>query len=150
MGAAVGIGAAGASVRFIGATDSIEQANEALAIAREVDDPALLARALTACGGIAVCDAELARPYFAEALELARASADSWRLSHILVWRAYGAAVAGDPITAHAVGEEGRDPRRHDRRPVRLPWMPLLGPGCGADDAGQSGRSRRTVPRGSC
>ena len=109
MGAAVGIGAAGASVRFIGATDSIEQANEALAIAREVDDPALLARALTACGGIAVCDAELARPYFAEALELARASADSWRLSHILVWQAYGAAVAGDPITARAVGEEGRD-----------------------------------------
>ena len=60
----------------MGAPDSMEQAHEALAIAREVDDPALLVRALTACGGIAVCDAEVARPYFAEALELARASGD--------------------------------------------------------------------------
>ena len=94
---------------LLGAPDSMEQAHEALAIAREVDDPALLARALTACGGIAVRNAEVARPYFAEALELARASGDGWRLSPILVWQAYGAAVAGDPITARAVGEEGRD-----------------------------------------
>ena len=92
-----------------GAPDSMEQAQEALAIAREVDDPALLARALTACGGIAVCDPEVARPYFAEAIDLARASVTGWRLSQILVWQAYGAVVAGDPITARAVGEEGRD-----------------------------------------
>ena len=38
---------------LVGAPDSMDQAHEALAIAREVDDPALLARALTACGGIA-------------------------------------------------------------------------------------------------
>src|ERR1700736_1588815 len=36
----------------MGAPDSLEQAQQALAIAREVDDPALLARALTACGYI--------------------------------------------------------------------------------------------------
>ncbi len=36
------------------ATDSLDQAAQALAIARELDDPALLARALTACGCIAV------------------------------------------------------------------------------------------------
>ena len=35
---------------YMGATDSMEQAHQALAIAREVDDPALLLRALTACG----------------------------------------------------------------------------------------------------
>ena len=69
---------------LFGAPDSMEQAHEALAIAREVDDPALLARALTACGGIAVCDPELARPYFAEALELARASGE--RLSSSASW----------------------------------------------------------------
>jgi hypothetical protein len=32
------------------ATDNVDQAQQALALAREVDDPALLARALTACG----------------------------------------------------------------------------------------------------
>ena len=39
---------------YMGATDCVEQAQQALAIAREVDDPALVLRALTACGGIAV------------------------------------------------------------------------------------------------
>ena len=38
---------------LMGAADSLDQAQQALAIAREVDDPALLARALTACGFIA-------------------------------------------------------------------------------------------------
>ena len=38
---------------WVGAADSLDQAQQALAIAREVDDPALLARALTACGLIA-------------------------------------------------------------------------------------------------
>jgi predicted ATPase/class 3 adenylate cyclase/DNA-binding CsgD family transcriptional regulator len=37
---------------YAGATGSMEQACEALAIAREVNDPALLAWALTACGAI--------------------------------------------------------------------------------------------------
>ena len=69
---------------FMGATDSMEQAREALAIAREVDDPALLLRALTACGGIAVYDPEVAGPYFAEAIGLARSIGDGWRLGQIL------------------------------------------------------------------
>ena len=38
---------------WVGAADSMDQAEQALAIARELDDPALLARALTACGCIA-------------------------------------------------------------------------------------------------
>ena len=38
---------------WMGDADSLDQAQQALAIAREVDDPALLARALTACGFIA-------------------------------------------------------------------------------------------------
>ncbi len=71
------------STRIVGATDSMEQALEALAIAREVDDPALLLRALTACGGIAVYDPEVARPYFAEAIGLARSIGDGWRLEPI-------------------------------------------------------------------
>ena len=72
---------------WVGAADSLDQAQQALAIAREVNDPALLARALTACGITAtgvVGDPEVARPYFAEAIGLARALDDRWRLSQIL------------------------------------------------------------------
>jgi predicted ATPase len=65
---------AGLAIR-VGAADSLDQAQQALAIAREVNDPALLARALTACGSIAafVTRFELARACFAEAIGLARA-----------------------------------------------------------------------------
>jgi hypothetical protein len=95
---------------LMGAADSMDQAQQALAIAREVGDPALLARALAACGYIAgYYDAEAARAYFAEALGLARASDDRWRLSQILAWRTRGAIAAGDPIAVRAAGEEGRD-----------------------------------------
>ena len=94
----------------VGATDSMDQAEQALAIARELDDPALLARALTACGFIAGSfNPEVARPYFAEAIGLARALGDRWRLSQILGWQALGGAIAGDPIAARAAAEEGRD-----------------------------------------
>jgi len=93
----------------MGATDGMEQALQALAIAREVDDPALLLRALTACGGIAVYDPDVAQPYFAEAIGLARSIGDGWRLSQILTWQAFGAVVTGDPIAVGAAAEEGRD-----------------------------------------
>ncbi|WP_082279454.1 helix-turn-helix transcriptional regulator [Mycobacterium colombiense] len=89
------------------ALDSLDQAEEAVAIARRIDDPALLARALTACLGIAAYNAEVARPYFAEAIELARTLNDRWRLSQILGWQTYAATMAGDPVTADSIGEEG-------------------------------------------
>ncbi|MCW2559036.1 MAG: LuxR family transcriptional regulator, partial [Mycobacterium sp.] len=94
---------------FMGATSDMEQVLEALAIAREVDDPALLLRALTACGCIAVYDPDVAHPYFAEAIGLARSIGDEWRLSQILSWQAVGAVMVGDPIAVRAVAEEGRD-----------------------------------------
>jgi hypothetical protein len=89
---------------------SMDQAQQALAIAREVDDPALLARALTACGVVAgYYDREVARPYFDEAIRLARAISDRWRLSQILALQAQGAAIAGDPFAVRTAAEEGRD-----------------------------------------
>jgi predicted ATPase/class 3 adenylate cyclase/DNA-binding NarL/FixJ family response regulator len=94
---------------YIGATDSMEQALQALAIAREVDDPALLLRALTACSSIAVYNPEVARPYIAETIALARSIGDGWRLSQILAWQAFGAVIVGDPIAIRAAAEEGRD-----------------------------------------
>src|SRR5262249_8652927 len=94
----------------VGAADSLDQAQQALAIAREVDDPALLARALTACGSIAgySSNAELARACFSEAIELARAVGDRWRLSQILAWQA-AANLPGDLLAVRAAAEEGRD-----------------------------------------
>jgi predicted ATPase/class 3 adenylate cyclase/DNA-binding CsgD family transcriptional regulator len=96
---------------WVGAADSVDQAQQALAIAREVNDPALLARALTACGLIAavLTHFELARAYFAEAIGLARALDDRWRLSQILTREAIAAVNTGDPIATRAPAEEGRD-----------------------------------------
>ena len=92
-----------------GAADSLDRAQQALAIARDIDDRAVLARALIACGFTAAYNAELAVAYFAEAMELVRALDDKWRLSQILTWQASAAIAAGDPIAARVAAEEGRD-----------------------------------------
>jgi predicted ATPase/class 3 adenylate cyclase/DNA-binding CsgD family transcriptional regulator len=92
---------------WVGLPERREQAAEALAIARQVDDPSLLVRALTACCGTAAFDPEQAATYFAEAIELARALGDKWRLSQLLGFQAYAAMMAGDAIAALAAGEEG-------------------------------------------
>ena len=89
-------------------TYNTEYAQQALTIARELDDPALLARALTACGSAAVYDAEVAPRYFAEAIGLARALGDQWRLYQILGQQAQAALVTGDYIALRASAEEGR------------------------------------------
>lgn len=93
---------------YTGATDRLEATLDALTIARASDEPALLLRVLTACCGFAVFDPERARPHLAEAIELARALGDEWRLSQILGLQAYGAVMAGDPRTACTAAEEGR------------------------------------------
>ena len=92
-----------------GTGGGLDEAQQALALAREVDDRALLARALIACGLIAAYNAEPAGPYFAEASSLARESGDQWRLSQILAWQTRGAVTAGDPVGVFAFGREGRD-----------------------------------------
>ena len=94
---------------WVGST--IDRAERALAIARELDDPALLARALTACGFIAGSryNGEAAQTYFSEAVVLARGLDDRWSLSQILAWQANSTVVVADPIAVRAAGEEGRD-----------------------------------------
>jgi len=94
----------------VGAAERLGQAQQALAIAREIDDPALVARALTACGYIAgFFDAEAARAYLAEAIGLARALGDRWRLSQILAAQASAARAVVNPLAGRAAAEEGRD-----------------------------------------
>jgi predicted ATPase/class 3 adenylate cyclase/DNA-binding CsgD family transcriptional regulator len=94
---------------WLGDAHSLDQAQQALTIAREIDDRALLVRALTACGLVAALSAEAAGPYFAEAIGLARDLDDRWRLSQILAWQARAANHAGDPLATRAPAEEGRD-----------------------------------------
>jgi predicted ATPase/class 3 adenylate cyclase/DNA-binding CsgD family transcriptional regulator len=84
-------------------------ADEALALAREIDDPALLVRALAACGFVAVYDAEAARPYLTEAMDLAREIGDLLSLGQILSWLAFIAVIEGEPATTCRAAEEGLD-----------------------------------------
>jgi DNA-binding CsgD family transcriptional regulator len=95
---------------FVG-DERLLRAQRAVEIARELDDPALLARTLSACGFIVGTqyDSETAAAYYAEAVELVRASDDRWRLSQILAWQANTGLTTGDPIAAGRAGEEGRD-----------------------------------------
>ena len=88
--------------------DIKDQADEALALARHGDNPALLARALAACGLIAL-DSEEARGYRAEAISLARELGDALRLSHILSVEALVAVLTGDMIARQAAAQEGCD-----------------------------------------
>ena len=96
---------------WVGAAECIDQAHEGLALARKIEDPAVLARTLTACGFLAgqSGNLELAREYLDEAIGLAREIGDRWRLSQILAAQAQAAIVGGDPLTARAAGQEGRD-----------------------------------------
>lgn len=92
-----------------GVNDSIERAQQSLAIARTVDDRAVLARALTACCYTSGFAAETGRQYFTEAIDLVRALDDEWTLSQILSWQGLGGFVAGDPMALSKAAEEGRD-----------------------------------------
>jgi predicted ATPase/class 3 adenylate cyclase/DNA-binding CsgD family transcriptional regulator len=93
----------------VGAANRLDEAHDALTIARELDDPRLLTRALFASGSVCVDDPETARSYFAEALALARTSGDDWMACDILAWRAYTAYIEGEPIAACRAAEEGRE-----------------------------------------
>jgi DNA-binding CsgD family transcriptional regulator len=81
-----------------------------LRIARDSADVTLLIRALIATGCVKGHNAAASRPYFAEALELARVADDTWRISQILGWQAYGAMLSsGDCAAANRIAREGID-----------------------------------------
>jgi DNA-binding CsgD family transcriptional regulator len=86
-----------------------EPVQQALAIARDTEEPMLLTRVLTACALITMHHPDLAQPYFGEAVDLARALGDSWRLSQILNRQATGALLVGDIVAMESLAIEGRD-----------------------------------------
>ncbi len=90
--------------------DFFAQAQQALAVAREVGDDPLVARALIACGSIAAFDPDLALPYLSEAEALARSAGDLLSLGQSLAFASYAAVSgAGDPEAGLRYGSEGRD-----------------------------------------
>ncbi|MFI5511607.1 LuxR C-terminal-related transcriptional regulator [Mycobacterium sp. NPDC051804] len=84
-------------------------AETALRIARGSDDVTLLIRALIATGCVNGHSSVTSKPYFDEALDLARAAGDAWRISQVLGWRAYGAMMSGDCSQAETIAREGAD-----------------------------------------
>jgi ATP/maltotriose-dependent transcriptional regulator MalT len=92
---------------FVGVDTELVRAQEALAMARQLHDTRLIAQALIACGMGAVYSAEVAQPYFAEAIELVRATDDRWSLCQIFSYQATVAVMAGEPIAARIAAEEG-------------------------------------------
>jgi len=88
-------------------TPRLTQAEEAVALARELGDPALLGRALMGAGYSAGLLAEAGRPYFAEAIALARQAGDEWLLAQILGRQGMTALISGDLAAGRAASEEG-------------------------------------------
>ena len=93
----------------IGIPTELARAQQALDIARQLGDPALIAQTLIACGMLCFYNAEMAQQYFAEAIDLVRAAGDRWSLSQILSHLSIVGVMAGDPIAGRAAAEEARD-----------------------------------------
>jgi len=118
-GQAVGAGQVAAEVWVQAVTDAavldrytgtpprrMAEVENAVAMAREIGDPILLSRALTAAGCTAcVCGGEW-RPYLEEAVRLARQAADARTLAEILGLQAFAAGISGDPAGTRRAAEE--------------------------------------------
>ncbi|OBK25952.1 transcriptional regulator [Mycobacterium asiaticum] len=86
--------------------DGRDWAEKALAMAREIGEPALLVRALTACGVMAAYRGEAGQHHLDEAISLARPLGDKWMLAQVLGWQTNFAIMEGD---LHAVRQFGAE-----------------------------------------
>lgn len=85
---------------------SLERAQDALAVARELEDPGLIVHILVTCGMLSFNDAELSGHYLAEAAELARAMGDRTALYHVYSYQCFATNVVGDPLASQTAGEQ--------------------------------------------
>lgn len=93
---------------FTGSTEGRDEAEQALATARELGDPAVVLRALTSCGALVnALDREVAGPLFAEATELARELGDSRSLAQLIALDWMTGRVLDEPAAAQVAAEEG-------------------------------------------
>ncbi|QUR69678.1 LuxR family transcriptional regulator [Mycobacterium spongiae] len=95
-----------------GVAASVTETEEALAIARTLDDRSTLVRALLARGCASFHDPEAAGPYFTEAVSIAQEIGNSWLLSQVLFRQVMPALIAGQlaaPVTAAAEALDAAD-----------------------------------------
>lgn len=92
---------------LIGNHGPAHQAENAVALARDLDEPGLLAWALAARGFTCSYSPELALPYFEQAIALGPTMNDDWRLSQIYGVQAYSAFLAGSLDTMQLAAENG-------------------------------------------
>ncbi|WP_230987176.1 LuxR family transcriptional regulator [Mycolicibacter heraklionensis] len=94
---------------FLGRTDVLDDAEQCLAVVRECGDTAMLARTLAACGMIcAPGNPELARGYFTEAADFARAVNDLGTLGQVLASNAIAGLMLDQPLAEiQTAAEEG-------------------------------------------
>jgi len=104
-----GVADAGSLTGWVETSVSPDRARQALDTARELGEPALIARALAGCGVLALENAEVAGPYLAEAIDLVRAAGDRWSLCQLLSYQTCMGVLSGDPTVSCAAGEQGRD-----------------------------------------
>ena len=88
---------------------SLDRARSAVSTARQLGNPSLVAAALDACGMLTAFDPPTSRTYFDEAAGLARAGDDRRTLCEIRLNQAIAGGYWGDPMSARAAAEEGRD-----------------------------------------
>lgn len=93
----------------VGGSHIADRAQQALATARDINDSAVLVRALTACGCSSDYNSQAAQLYLGEAMELAQALDDKWTLSQIFYWRLVGSCLSGQPIALRAAAQEAQD-----------------------------------------
>lgn len=93
---------------WVGFPVELSRAQEALAVARDINDSVLLRKALIACGMIALYQPGTAGPYLSEAVELASAAHDQWSLCEIYSAQGVAAVMAGQPGLAIPANEQTR------------------------------------------
>ena len=86
---------------FLGRAENNDEVERILAMARELGDPPIVARALLACGMCSDHDPKSARQHFTEAADIARDLGDPPMLSQILAQQAVSTCI-GDGSVAHA------------------------------------------------
>lgn len=93
---------------WVGARDTLARIEEAVTLARDLDDQQALVAALSARAEISAHFQQPSGRYFTEAIELAQHLGDQRALGQILVSQAFAATLASDPTSARDIARRAR------------------------------------------
>ncbi|OBJ84649.1 transcriptional regulator [Mycobacterium gordonae] len=94
---------------WVATPTDLARAQEALRIARQLEDPALITQALIACSMLAMYVPDLAQQYYGEMMELFTAAGDQWNLCQVFGYQATVSALAGEPGIGRPAAEQSRE-----------------------------------------